>query len=255
MLKPWLLVLSLSCLMMPAAQAQFDESCQSGDYAVKDAAALQRFDTEMRQSLKTGNPLQMAFLVDFPLQVNRPGQGRIRLLDADSLVFNYAATFNPILKAALLGTTQDQIQCTNEGIYYGNGELWVKPVPLEGGQLTYRIEAINMPQDQPIESSVELVCETDKQRVVIDRQNSALRFRAWNKPKALTDKPDLLANDGEDSYEGTGFCTYKIWNFSSGQMSLSLAESSACGPDDVSDKNSTLELSLPGKPDQKLICR
>ena len=61
------------------------------------------------------------------------------------------------------------------------------------------------------------MCQTQTQRIVVDTQvGGVLRYRAWNKPRHVTDMPDLEIAKGELTIEGTQVCAFHVYTFKKG---------------------------------------
>jgi hypothetical protein len=57
-----------------------------------------------------------------------------------------------------------------------------------------------------------------------------LRYRAWKKPRALTDEPDKFLN-GKETSEGSGPCLYFLRTFADGNQKYVIADMEACTSD------------------------
>jgi hypothetical protein len=65
----------------------------------------------------------------------------------------------------------------------------------------------------------EFVCKTTKHTIIVNQLSSGeLRYRAWNKPKGIREKPDMLVRGGAETVEGTGPCRYALWSFTNGNV-------------------------------------
>ncbi len=251
------LTLTLPTIALDSAD-DFDQSCSYAEYGGEDQGALARFDDELRQALTTGHHLQLLPLIDFPLRLNFANRGTIQIADAQALMSFYPMIFPAELKAKILNYKRAEIGCLPQGVMYGPGELWLRPIALENNQLTYRLMAINEVNDESKLDSeadeVKMICETSYHRIVIDEQQNTPRYRAWNKPRSLTLAPDLEIKQGLSDYEGTGPCTSSIWNFTSGSTSLQMSEISPCSAEDSTRARGNLEIFIQGKSAQTLIC-
>lgn len=248
-------VTSAPPVLKAAPVIQFDPSCDGSLYELKDRGELLQFDTELRQALKEKNLLQLSTLVNYPLRVNSEWGGTIEISNPQALKHYFETIFPPALREKILATSPQDVSCMGKGIMYGQGELWVQPVILEAGAFTYRVEAVNLfaamsqPQDQ-----LSFVCETAYHRILIDTDKDQLRYRAWNKPRALTQDPDLELGAGTRDYQGRGVCGYHIWQFANGTTQYSVSEASLCGEEDVLMRG-RLVISDKGKELQTLECR
>jgi hypothetical protein len=81
---------------------------------------------------------------------------------------------------------------------------------------------------------LEFVCETDKHRIIVDASATGVgRYRAWNKPRPLTQKPDLELLNGKWSSEGSGPCRYDLFTFTNGKTQYEIGELPGCGAGDA----------------------
>lgn len=73
------------------------------------------------------------------------------------------------------------------------------------------------------------VCETAKHHIVLDTSNpNSIIYRSWNKPKALTEKPDMEVLNGKVVVEGSGKCQYKEFRFNKGKVEFVIDDNIAC---------------------------
>jgi hypothetical protein len=145
--------------------------------------------------------------------------GSFYLNDAASLQSRFQEVFPPAVRAVILAERSQSISCSFRGVMYGTGTVWVNPT-----KLSYAIWAINLPQvresARPSIDKIVFPCETDKQRLVIDIEASgAPRLRAWNKPRSVTDEPDIQISKGTERFEGTGPCVRASGHSRAGQRS------------------------------------
>ncbi|QXW31446.1 hypothetical protein KXJ75_11025 [Aeromonas sanarellii] len=77
----------------------------------------------------------------------------------------------------------------------------------------------------------EFSCETAKHRILIDStDNKSYRYRSWNKPKAISEKPDVELTDQRAwRPQGSGACSYTAWDFSRGNVNYLVFEPGGCG--------------------------
>lgn len=231
---------SLSIAAAPAGPAGPSESnsptalpadCDGRWYGVSDKGELAAFAAQLRRALVEADPVQLAVLARFPLQVNGPGSESIAVGDPQTLQLRYDQYAPKELRGKVLAEPGMDVWCSYRGIGFGGGHLWAQPVVLNN-VLSYRLTVINLPDSlapNPLKERrvIDFICETPKHRVVVDSiGNSRFRYRAWNKPRPITDKPDLELAGTDDTYtsEGTGPCRYSIWTFSSGTTEFSVSE-------------------------------
>lgn len=133
----------------------------------------------------------------------------------------------------------ERIACNYRGIMYGPGTVWANPQvekgPVKVG-VRYLVEVVNLPGSNtsastPMRGRIEFVGETSKHRIIVDIGASGFpRYRAWNKPRGLTEKPDLKIDKGRKDSEGSGPCSYSFWTFMSGGTKYVVQEL-GCYPD------------------------
>lgn len=166
------------------------------------------------------------------------------MTDQGALRLRFQDIFTPAIRDAVLNERPSTIECNWLGIRYGSGAVWVKPqidgraTKAEATSTRYLVETINLPsvydsvKNQPT-VTVELACQTDQQWVVVDDgANGKLRYRAWNKPHTLADKPDLIIAPGRKESQGAGPCSHSAWLFNAGQTEL-FVEGRGCNSDRI----------------------
>ncbi len=67
-------------------------------------------------------------------------------------------------------------------------------------------------------------CNADKHRIIVDSQAGDIRYRSWNKPRSITETPDMVVAAGKSAVEGTSPCTHSIWTFKRGATTFVLGE-------------------------------
>jgi hypothetical protein len=196
--------------------------------AVTDAKGFVAFDKELRDALTRQDAGMMALLVRYPLRIN-DDRGSWYIDDAPTLQRRFQDIFPPAVRAAVLDRRVDKVNCSYRGIMYGDGTVWVNPtVQSDPKPVTerYLVETINPRSQGTIPdpaNKIEFVCETSTHRVIVDLgAGGAPRYRDWDKPRSLLEKPDLEIGAGHKSVEGTGSCTYSIWTFNSGGAKIEI---------------------------------
>jgi hypothetical protein len=65
--------------------------------------------------------------------------------------------------------------------------------------------------------TINYICQTQTHRIVVDRvAGGVLRYRSWNKPRSITERPDLEIRKGEGTFEGTDVCAFPVYTFKNG---------------------------------------
>lgn len=212
----------------------------------EQTAIFTRFDSALRSALKRNDTAALAFLVNFPLRVNT-NKGTLLIPDARSIDGHYAEIFPPELRNQVLTTGPDDYICRyDEGLGYKAGVIWVST---DGNK--FRLDSVNSPDlhaksDKP---TLLYTCETKTHRISIeDLKNGKFRYRSWNKPKELSETPDLEISDGTIHLEGTGICSYGVYSFTKGNAEYTVNEGLGC-TDGTEPKQATgdLHVTVAGK--------
>lgn len=185
------------------------------------------FDRELRAAMSAEDPTFVALLASYPLRMN-DGNGRILIDDAPTLAARAATLLPPAVRSAVLGTSVENVICSTSAIGYGRGAVWVR-VDRQFGVDRFVIGTINLPdRPAPPGPGVVFVCRAEQHRIVVDRlADDRLRYRSWNRPRALTDKPDLELTGGEAEHSGSGVCVHWSWSFTNAKTEYYIAEA-AC---------------------------
>ncbi len=191
------------------------------------------FDRELRAALSKQDPVAMSFLVDFPLHV-RQAETSISINDEVTLQARFQELFPAEFRSTLLDQEPETVSCNWSGIYYGRyrqGRIWVQATDQR-----YALGSITLPggSDEQLPNStprLDYFCNTQERRVVIDTDTSGIiRYRAWNKPRFVTDKPDVEITPGTKEIEGSGICGHPVWTFSEGDTEITV-DRHGCSPD------------------------
>jgi hypothetical protein len=202
--------------------SRLGESCDLRAFGATDVKSFLEFDRELRSAMSKQDAVAVAFLVKHPLRIN-DDRGSFYLSDAASLQSRFQEVFPSRVRTAILKQPVEALFCNSGGIMYGNGVVWVN---LTGKR--YAIETINGLGSSPATGKIQFICDTDKERIVVDIGTlGEPRYRTWKKPRALTDKPDLEIPKGDQHFEGTGPCAHSTWTFMSGATKF-VAEEVGC---------------------------
>ena len=236
--------------------AVLGENCDLAVLGATETKTFQAFDREFREALSKQDAGIMALLVNSSLRIN-DDRGSYYLDDPTSLQLRFQEIFPPNVRDIILKQRPETVWCNYTGIMYGDGVVWVT---FTGHR--YAIETVNLPvASRPTRNpmgAVKFVCDADKHRVIIDTGTDGLpRYRAWNKPRSLTEKPDMEIANGKQDYEGSGPCRYTTWTFTVGGATYFLHGPGGCYEDShqPADSNGSLDVSVPGKPDVSWWCR
>ncbi len=217
-----------------------------------------RFDKELRVAISSQDALALAFLVRFPLTVNDDG-GSISLDDAAALKTHFQEVFTPAVRKAILDQPSKDQGCMPEGVMYGSGVVWVN-----GSKHGYAIDVVNRDAVPPYRVNrsvpkIKYVCQTETHRIVIDAlAGGALRYRAWNKPRPVTEEPNPEIANGVGTFEGTDVCAYPVYTFKNGAAAYRVAGGLGClgdnEPGPPKDATGSLEVTIAGKPPAHAWC-
>lgn len=202
------------------------------------------FDKELRVALERQDPVALAFLVRFPLRVN-DAEGSISLNDPAALKSHFQEVFTPAVRKEILSQKISDLGCNVEGIGYGRGVIWVN-----ASDQGYAIWSVNRDSVPPYPASrwnspkIDYVCETKTHRIVVDSlAGGILRYRSWNRPRPVTEAPDLEVARGNETFEGTDLCAVPIYTFKSGATVYRVAGGLGC-TDDSTPKDATGQLEV-----------
>jgi len=230
-----------------AQPTRLGPSCDLSIVGAKETRSFLDFDRDLRAALSAADPASTALLVEFPLRVNT-GHGSYSVNDPAILQARFQEAFSPAVRKAVLDQKTNDIFCNYTGVMYGNGAVWV-----ELTKAGYAIQTINLASSESAGAGVDFVCRTEKHRILIDHIASAdLRYRVWNRPRALAEKPDLEIAAGKKDVEGTGPCAHAIWTFTNGATTYSIDET-GCAPSTEGVKG-RLTVSTGGKQQAQWPC-
>lgn len=208
-----------------------------------DTTPFERFDHDFRTALEHRDTAAIALLTQFPLRVNFPDDSSITLADASTLQKQFDRVFTPVLRDAVRKQEMGDVVCkASDGIGYANGDVWIRPAGADNKQL--RIVAVNVPGGAlhpPKAGAIDLACSTKQFRILVDAAPKAdrWRYRVWNLPRSVNEKPDLELIGTRD-IEGTSPCTHRIWRFKNANAQYELSEP-GCGQDEP-PKNAVAQL-------------
>jgi hypothetical protein len=201
---------------------------------IPDAPAFLAFDAELREALKTRDAATFAALAAYPLRVNQGSRGTVLVSTPAALQSRFDELVPPAIVSAVLGAAPRSIGCSATGVMYAAGAVWVGSIGT-GGTSHLAVTVLNLPDTaaagERIAPRVEFVCRAASLRAIVDVDGSGVyRYRAWNRPKALSDTPDLAVASGTRDYEGTGACGHPVWSFETGADTIAVL-GKGCTPD------------------------
>ena len=197
----FLLIALLSSTAVLAQDAQHSDPCKAmpaaGSAAAKYFLTFEQFEKELRFDITRWDAVDLAFLVKFPLRINETGGGMISLLNAAALKSHFGEVFTPAVRKQILSQASgdlDDVDCDEDHILLAGGVIAV--IATDRG---YAISAVS--QNGTITPETYYICQTQTDRIVVDAvAGGELRYRSWNKPRAVTEAPDLSITKGESTY-------------------------------------------------------
>lgn len=223
------------------------------------------FDSDLRKALESLNMEQLSTMIKYPLRITGTEWGAIAIADPNSLRDNYSRIFTKEVVNSVLKTIPSGIISSSDGIHYTdsrNSNVSVGVIALTvDKKLAYKIDSINLPltagrKHSKDEEGVRYQCETKKHMILIDSMhNNLYRYRSWNKPRKVTEKPDVEIKDPKAwRPQGTGACSYILWDFSRGNVSYQIDEGSPCGEQSAPDKKGSVRVYIGGAEKLSLTC-
>jgi hypothetical protein len=234
MIRFFALAVLLLAALTAHAQSEDRSDCMREVTGSDDIKPFQRFDHDFRIALEHRDAAAMAQLAQFPLRVNFADGSNVLLTDPGTLQKQFERVFTPALRVAVRDQVPGDLICKySDGFGYALGSVWVHPAGADGKQL--RIVAVNVPGGALTESkagAIDLACSTKQFRIIVDAtgKTNAWRYRVWNLPHGLSEKPDLELTGTRD-FEGTSPCTHRVWQFRNADATYELDEAGGCGPD------------------------
>lgn len=217
------------------------KGCDLAAFGEKDTKSFLAFDHDLRDAIQRRDVSKLSVLVQFPLRVT-DDRGMMFIHDARSLQGYFDQIFTPAIRQSILSSTHDTVGCNYAGIDYGDGRVWIN-VTDKG----YFLMTVNLPKAHPSKTAtprtVAMACHTDELRIVIDvAQDGVARFRAWRFGRSLSEPPDREMDMGKESFEGTGPCAHRDWDFQTGKEETLLSELGCYGDDDGPPPNANAQL-------------
>jgi hypothetical protein len=219
-------------------------------------AAFLAFDKELRSALSSGDAAALALLVRFPLRVTFSDGAKISLHDPATVQLRFEEVFPPPLRAVVMNQKPRAVFCRYDGIMYGRGALWID-LTGEGKAARFTIASVNVPSTGEKTANgvrrspgpqVVFTCNADKHRIIVDVSKAGdIRYRSWNKPRSVTEKPDMVVAAGNTDVEGTSPCTHSIWTFKRGDATFVVSELGCTEGKPPAGAIGTLEVLLDGK--------
>jgi hypothetical protein len=175
--------------------------------------------------IKNDDVLQLSEMVEYPIKRPNPIPD---INSKEEFILYYPILFDDFFKQALIKTkfTHENVVDNSRGLGLLYGDLWLN----EKGKImtvNYSSSAEVTLQKKLIDETKSvmhksvnkwkeniIVCETDKYLIRVDMlDDDSYRYTSWNKPKTISEKPDLVLFNGEQEFQGTmGGVTYTFKN-------------------------------------------
>lgn len=210
-----------------------------------------QFVADLKSALQHSDPAAVALLTEFPLRVNAPGRVQFLIPDESSLQAHFEKVFPREARERVEAMRSEVPERVGEQFLLDHGLLWIEIVEHNAGP-RFRLTTVNVPgSDTPIWPRLEMVCETPRHRIIIDQFSvEQSRYRAWNLPRALTEKPDLELK-GLSTFEGTGACQHPVHIFERGDTRIT-ASQGGCREDEW--PANTIDVEIDGKQVNSWAC-
>lgn len=175
--------------------------------------------------IKNDNILQLSEMVEYPIKRPNPIPN---INSKEEFILYYPILFDDFFKQALIETkfNNENVVDNSRGLGLLYGDLWLN----ENGKIitvNYTSSAEVSLQKTLIDETKSvmhksvskwkeniIVCETDKYLIRVDiLDDDSYRYASWNKPKKISDVPDMVLFHGEQEFQGTmGGVTYTFKN-------------------------------------------
>lgn len=203
--------------------------CDLQVFGEKDKHKFQAFDTTFRISLKNNDPATLVSVVEFPLRLNYAPGVSVSIDTPATLQAKFQEAFPLKVRDAVLNEDSTQVSCGYDGVSYANGTVWVEDLGESTATANYFVIVVNLPQDPNAKlpsrkGRVDFVCNTGKHHIVVDEPEADKpRYRSWDTPHTVADKPDMQIDVGLYDYQGTGLCGHDVWEFKKGDIEFDVS--------------------------------
>ncbi|MFM0062930.1 hypothetical protein [Paraburkholderia aspalathi] len=80
-----------------------------------------------------------------------------------------------------------------------------------------------------VSANADFQCGTSKHTIIVDHpKDGQYRYRAWNKPKPISDPPDMEVKSGTVDVSGTGACRHSDYTFKRGNVAFLVSDDINC---------------------------
>jgi hypothetical protein len=202
---------------------------------VANAATIDDFVKAVFGAVASGDCARISGVIGYPLVVNAtdPDFHQNRSFDIETkgaFLKHCPAIFTAEFRAAILRHQGEGVSCSTAQLGLARGRLWSNVY--DDGPL---INKINQERFRwPNMTAGELLrCRTRDSLIVVDRPRAEVRYRSWSPDQDSKEKPKVLIEAGDETWEGTGVCRHPTWSFPSGPDKI---EISAFGCTDDEEK-------------------
>ncbi len=138
------LVLALAAPGAVLAQESFDDRL---DFLFGDHESFNEAYDALTTAVDMGDAETVASLVQYPLEITLSGKKTV-IDDEDEFVARYDDIFSPQIVETLMTQDRTALFANDEGVMWGNGEVWMSPICLESSCMAFYwlISAINEPE-------------------------------------------------------------------------------------------------------------
>jgi hypothetical protein len=190
--------------------------CWGSAYAEFTKPEYRDVVVEFVRAVKTDDPDKIGDVIDFPLGRSYPLP---TVNDKKEFIQRYDEIFDEYLRTAIVNSDidEDWADVGWRGIMFNRGILWLTHSgALRALNRLSEIEAdkrrvIIEKERQGLHESLrefkmpEFIIETEKFKVRVDQMDGyKYRYASWPKGADMSKKPDLVINNGEIKYEGSG---------------------------------------------------
>lgn len=235
-----------ACLLAPTvgvAQSDFHNPCDD----ISKSGKFIDFDKQLKSTMRSGDPVALSFLIQFPLRVNSEN-GTTSIDDARALQSDFARLFPSGARARIVAARNNDLVCNLEGVGYADGLVWA-----EETERGYRLVEVNQQQTKAETSAqkngkVRFICKTKTHKIVVDElAGGTLRYRSWNSPHNVSDAPDMEVRNGAENIDGSGQCAASTYTFKNSSAVYSVGELGCTDGSEPNGATGELNVTVSGK--------
>jgi hypothetical protein len=189
--------------------------------------------------IKTDNTQALSQLVNYPLKRNNPLPD---ITTSKEFIADYPVLFDTAFKKKLDQYKESDVlfRAGSYGLIGGPfaGDMWIdqngKILSLNYSsaaererqqRMTDSIKKLMNPEVNSFKANIK-VCSSDKHLVRIDATDKGIRYVSWRNGDKISDRPEVILNDGVISFEGTQ--GGMVWTFKDGDWVYKVNEVDLC---------------------------